>query len=145
MDLFKKEISVRWSDIDPNFHVRHSVYYDFGAQHRVEILESSGLTLSIMDELNIGPVLFREECIYKREIRFADRITINTKMLKMRPDASRWTIEHVFLNSEDKIFAKITVDGAWLDTKTRRLKTGLPQVVSDVFKSFPKSHDFMDI
>jgi len=145
MDLFKKEISVRWSDIDPNFHVRHSVYYDFGAQHRVEILESSGLTLRIMDELNIGPVLFREECVYKREIRFSDRITINTKMLKMRPDASRWTIEHVFLNSEDKICAKITVDGAWLDTKTRRLKTELPQVVSDVFKSFPKSHDFMEI
>jgi acyl-CoA thioester hydrolase len=145
MSLFRKVISIRWSDIDPNFHLRHSVYYDFGAQHRVEILESSGLTLSIMKELNLGPVLFREECVYKREIRFSDSITIDTKMLKMKPDASRWTIEHIFLNSDDKICAKITLDGAWLDTKTRKLKTELPQVVSDVFNSFPKSHDFTEI
>lgn len=145
MDLFKKAISIRWSDIDPNFHLRHSAYYDFGAQHRVEILESGGLTLSLMEELNVGPVVFREECVFKREIRFSDSITINTKILKMKPDASRWTIEHTFLNPEDKICAIITLDGAWLDTKTRRLKAELPQVVADVFKSFPKSHDFVEI
>ena len=31
MASFIKEISFRWSDLDPNFHVRHSAYYDFGA------------------------------------------------------------------------------------------------------------------
>jgi len=144
MDLFKKEISVRWADIDPNFHLRHSVYYDFGAQHRVEILESSGLTMNIMKELEFGPVIFREECLFKREVRFSDRITIQTTMLKMKPDASRWTIEHIFLNSDNKTCAIITLDGAWLDTKTRKLKPMLPQLVSDVFKSFPKSNKFME-
>ena len=145
MTLFKKSISIRWADIDPNFHLRHSVYYDFGAQHRIEILEDTGLTLNIMKELNFGPVVFREECVFKREIRFSDSITINTKMLKMKPDASRWTIEHSLLNSDDKICAIITVDGAWIDTLKRKIKTELPMVVSEVFKSFPKSHDFMEI
>lgn len=145
MDLFKKAISIRWADIDPNFHLRHSVYYDFGAQHRIEILENSGLTLSLMEELNFGPVIFREECVFKREIRFSDRTTICTKMLKMKPDASRWTIEHVFLNPENKICAKITVGGAWLDTKLRKLKTELSQLIIDVFTSFPKSAEFQEI
>jgi len=145
MDLFKKAISVRWADMDPNFHLRHSVYYDFGAQHRVEILESSGLTLAVMKELNIGPVVFREECVFKREIRFSDNITICTKMLKMKHDASRWTIEHTFLNPDNKICAIIKLDGAWLDTQKRKIKTELPQVVSDVFNSFPRSHDFLEI
>lgn len=145
MNLFEKTISIRWADIDPNFHLRHSVYYDFGAQHRVEILEYSGLTLAVMKELNIGPVVFREECVFKREIRFSDNITIRTKMLKMKQDASRWTIEHVFLNTDDKISAIITLDGAWIDTQKRKIKTELPQIVSEVFKSFPKSQDFMEI
>lgn len=145
MNLFEKTISIRWADIDPNFHLRHSVYYDFGAQHRVEILEYSGLTLAVMKELNIGPVVFREECVFKREIRFSDNITIRTKMLKMKQDASRWTIEHVFLNPDDKISAIITLDGAWIDTQKRKIKTELPQIVSEVFKSFPKSQDFMEI
>lgn len=145
MDLFIKEISIRWADIDPNFHLRHSVYYDFGAQHRIEILEGSGLTLALMEELKFGPVVFREECVFKREIRFSDHITICTKMLKMKHDASRWSIEHDFQNQDNKICAKITVEGAWLDTRLRKLKTELPQIIMDVFTSFPKSADFQEI
>ena len=45
MATFSKQLSFRWADLDPNFHLRHSVYYDFGAQHRVEILEQLGLTM----------------------------------------------------------------------------------------------------
>jgi acyl-CoA thioester hydrolase len=36
MASLSKQLSFRWSDLDPNFHVRHSAYYDFGAQHRIE-------------------------------------------------------------------------------------------------------------
>ena len=39
MKDFIKEIQVRWSDLDPNFHLRHSVYYDWGAYCRIEFLE----------------------------------------------------------------------------------------------------------
>jgi acyl-CoA thioesterase FadM len=46
MTSFSKQLSFRWSDLDPNFHVRHSAYYDFGA-HRIEILESLGLTMKV--------------------------------------------------------------------------------------------------
>jgi len=145
MNSFTKQISIRWADIDPNFHIRHSVYYDFGAQHRVEILENSGLTLQLMQEQNFGPVVFREECVFKREIRFGDEISISTKISKMKHDASRWTIEHLFLNGQGKICAKITVDGAWIDTKLRKLKNEMPQIVSDVMNSFPKSEDFTEI
>ena len=145
MNPFTKKISIRWADIDPNFHVRHSVYYDFGAQHRIEILESSGLTLQLMQGQNFGPVVFREECVFKREIRFADEVSISTKISKMKSDASRWSIEHLFLNHFGKICAIITVDGAWLDTKLRKLKTELPQIALDVLKSFPKSDDFIEM
>jgi acyl-CoA thioester hydrolase len=48
MSTFIKEIHIRWADLDPNFHVRHSAYYDFGAQHRVEILEQLGMSMRIM-------------------------------------------------------------------------------------------------
>ena len=54
MGIFTKEISIRWSDLVPNFHMRHSAYYDFGSQHRVEVLEEQGLSLRVMQENNIG-------------------------------------------------------------------------------------------
>ena len=76
MNAFNKKLSIRWADLDPNFHLRHSVYYDFGAEQRVEILEANGLTLKFMQENHLGPVLFREECIFRREIRLGDEVFI---------------------------------------------------------------------
>lgn len=142
MATFSKQLSFRWSDLDPNFHLRHSVYYDFGAQHRIEILEELGLTLKVMQKEHFGPVLFREECIFKREIHLTDEITMQTKMAKMNEDASRYSIVHELYRGE-VLCAIITVDGAWMDTKLRKLATPTPQIVVDALNVFPKTTSFI--
>lgn len=143
MGIFTKEISIRWSDLDPNFHMRHSAYYDFGAQHRVEVLENEGLTLRVMQENHIGPILFREECVFRKEIRLGNKITISTKIGKMKPDASRWTIVHELRNEKEELCAVLTVDGAWMDTKMRKLASPTPEIVQEVMNAFPKTEDFV--
>lgn len=142
MATFSKQLSFRWSDLDPNFHLRHSAYYDFGAQHRVELLEQLGITLRVMQTEHIGPILFREECVFRREINLPDIIIMQTKMSKMKADASRWSIIHEFYNG-DVLCAVITVDGAWMDTKLRKLANPTPQIVVDALNVFPKSDNFI--
>ncbi|MCG9792678.1 acyl-CoA thioesterase [Flavobacterium algicola] len=145
MTSFSKQISFRWADLDPNFHVRHSVYYDFGAQHRIEILEGLGLTMKIMQSQYFGPVIFREECVFRKEIKLSDTIYIHTKVAKMKPDASRWTIVHELRNEEDLLAATISVDGAWMDTKLRKLVNPVPDVILKALSVFPKSDDFIQL
>ncbi|MCD0473962.1 thioesterase family protein [Flavobacterium sp. EDS] len=145
MVSFSKELSFRWSDLDPNFHLRHSAYYDFGAQHRIEILEQLGLTLRVMQEQRFGPVLFREECIFRKEIKLSDKIFIHTKTSKMKSDGSRWSIIHEFINEEGKLCATITVDGAWMDTKLRKLASPTPAIAIEALSIFPKSEDFVGL
>jgi acyl-CoA thioester hydrolase len=142
MATFSKQLSFRWSDLDPNFHLRHSAYYDFGAQHRVEILEQLGLTLKVMQTEHIGPILFREECVFRKEIKLSDIITIQTKLAKMNADASRWSIIHELYRDDGILCAVITVDGAWMDTKLRKLATPTPQIVMDALSAFPKTDHF---
>lgn len=143
MSVFTKEISIRWSDLDPNFHMRHSAYYDFGAQHRIEILEQQGLTMRIMQEQHFGPVLFREECVFRKEIHLGDTITISTKIGKMKEDASRWTIVHEMKNQLGQVCAVLSVDGAWMDTKLRKLASPTPEIAKEVMHAFPKTEDFV--
>ncbi|UOK43049.1 MULTISPECIES: acyl-CoA thioesterase [Flavobacterium] len=143
MNDFTREISIRWADLDPNFHVRHSAYYDYGAQHRIEILEREGLTMKIMQEQHFGPIIFREECVFRREMHLGDKIFISTKMGKMKADASRWTIVHELKNEKDELCAKITLDGAWINTKLRKLATPTPEIVRKVMSTFPKTDDFI--
>jgi len=75
MEKFLLPIQVRWSDIDQNRHLRHSAYYDYGATVRIACFSQHGLTNMKFEELHIGPILFREEAVFKREIKFEDRIT----------------------------------------------------------------------
>jgi len=136
MKSFVKEVDIRWSDLDPNAHLRHSVYYDWGAYCRVEFLFAHGLTTGMMQQLQFGPILFREECVFKREIRLGDKVTIDLKLIKARKDYSRWTIEHSIIKNDGIISAVLTVDGAWLDTAKRKLAVP-PQQVADVFSQMP--------
>jgi acyl-CoA thioester hydrolase len=143
MSTFSKELSIRWSDLDPNFHLRHSAYYDFGAQHRIEILSQEGLTMQVMQEQNFGPIAFREECVFRKEIHLGDKIVISTKIGKMRTDASRWTIVHDLHNQDGVLCAKITIDGAWMDTKLRKLAVPTPAMALQVMNAIPKTEDFI--
>ena len=134
-------VDVRWADLDGNNHVRHSVYYDWGAQARMNFLTAFGLGTNALTELHIGPVLFREECIFRREIRFGDEITINIKTLKLRRDLSRFSIRHEIKRKDGTLCATLTIDGAWIDTQARKL-TAPPPLAVDTFTKMPMAEDF---
>jgi acyl-CoA thioester hydrolase len=141
MDNFIKNIEVRWSDLDPNFHVLHSKYYDFGAYCRMAFLVENGLSPAIMLEHKIGPILFREECVFKREIFFGDKVTVNVKVDKVTADFGRWTMIHEIYKNDETLAAIITADGAWLNTSIRKL-TVPPAVVISLFEISPKTASF---
>ena len=121
MTDYFKPIEIRWSDLDPNFHLRHSVYYDFGAYTRMSFMNEHGLTPHAMMQQHIGPIIFREECVFIKEIKFGDAIKINLKVDKATADFSRWTMVHEIWKNGDTLSAIITVDGAWMDTDKRKL------------------------
>ena len=141
MKTFTREVQVRWSDPDPNVHLRHSVYYDWGAFCRIAFLYEHKLTAEVMQQLQIGPILLREECVFKKEIRLGDKVTISLKIIKAKKDYSRWTIQHTVVKNNDIVAAIITVDGAWLNITKRKLATP-PGEVLDVFSQMPLAENF---
>jgi acyl-CoA thioester hydrolase len=139
--MFKQTVQIRWADIDANRHLRHSVYYDYGASMRINALSSLGLTMKKFEELSIGPVLFREEAIFKREILFGDEIAIDVELVKAREDFARGSLRHHFLKGDDSLAAILNIDGAWIDLTKRKL--AIPSaLIKSVFEKFPKAPDF---
>ncbi|HWW40827.1 acyl-CoA thioesterase [Pedobacter sp.] len=137
-----KNLSLRWSDLDPNFHLRHSSYYDLAAQERIEILNEYGITIDLMKAENVGPVLFKEQCEFKREIHLNSKIHIITKLLKMKQDGSFWVIQHEFLSEDNTLHALIKVEGAWINTIKRKLARPVPDAIFSGLDRFPKAEDF---
>lgn len=141
MQEFLKTIQIRWADIDANRHLRHSVYYDYGATMRMMFLSERGLTTAKLEEFQIGPILFREEAIFKREIKLEDLITIDVCVVKTTEDFSRWSLRHNFIKADGSIAALLNVDGAWIDMEKRKLATP-NEFIQGIFGSFPKAPDF---
>ena len=141
MDIFLVPIQIRWSDIDQNRHLRHSAYYDYGAMVRMKFLSEHGLTTEKMEELQIGPILFREEAQFRREIKLEDKFTVNVEMVSSRNDFSRWSLRHNFIRDDGTLLAIINMDGAWLDLSKRKLANP-PEFVKEIFRDFPRSKDY---
>ena len=141
MNTFQKNIEIRWADLDPNFHVLHSKYYDFGAYCRMAFLVENGLTPAMMMKQHFGPIIFREECIFKREIIFGDPVFINVKIEKVTADFGRWTMVHEIYKNAETLAAIVTIDAAWMDTVARKLILP-PQEVINLFDIAPKTDGF---
>lgn len=141
MENYSLALQIRWSDLDPNFHLRHSVYYDWGAYCRTCFLYEHGLTGEVMLENKVGPILFREECKFRREIKFGDPVTIEMELTWARTDFSRWCISHRIFKNSEILAANLVVEGAWIDTVQRKL-TSPPEIAAKVFDAIPKPSDF---
>ena len=141
MQKFSLPIQVRWSDIDQNRHLRHSAYYDYGATARIACFSEHGLTNRKFEELHLGPILFREEAVFRREIKFEDKITIDMVVTKALPDFSRWSIRHHFFREDQTLCAVLNLDGAWIDIVQRTLTVPEP-FVQKIFEDFPKDASF---
>lgn len=141
MDPILKYIEVRWADLDPNFHVRHSVYYDYGATSRIDFLQQQGLTAQFMQQYAFGPIIFREECVFKKEIRLNDVVSIDIRLTKATPDLAKWTIKHNIYKAGNILSAILTIDGAWIDVVKRKL-TLPPKEAIQAFHNMPRHEAF---
>lgn len=141
MTIIRKDLQIRWADIDANRHLRHSVYYDYGAAMRMQVLTERGLSVKKLEEFMMGPVLFREEAIFRREIMFEDQLSLTIELVKATEDFGRWSLRHHFLKGDDTLAAILNIDGAWIDLNKRRLAPA-NDFIKEVFEKFPKSADF---
>jgi len=138
------EGQVIWAQIDANRHMRHSAYADLCAQARSNLLEAVGLSLDKIAEHRIGPVLFREELVYLREVHLNDQVRVTVTMTRYNVTNSRFSFRHELYRSDGIKCAVVTVDGAWMDLERRKLVT-LPAEWQTVVTRLPKSDDYQEI
>jgi acyl-CoA thioester hydrolase len=140
MEKYEQNLNVRWADLDPNGHVRHSVYYDYGAQARTTYLDKTGFGIAWMTRHGIGPILFREEAHFYRELKLGDDLLIDVRLSGLSEDNRKWSMRHRILRGEE-LCATLDLDGAWLDLKARKLAPP-PAELMEKFAALPRTEDF---
>lgn len=141
---FSVKFTSRWADFDPNNHMRHSAYTDYAAEARVRMFNEYGLNLMEFNKLNIGPILFREETIFRREIRLSEDIRVEVFLKGISENGERFKFSHKIFKTEGSLAAEVEIYGAWLDLKTRKL-TKPPKIVLEALKDIERTEDFENI
>jgi acyl-CoA thioester hydrolase len=141
---FSVGFTSRWADFDPNNHMRHSAYTDYAAEARVRMFNEYGLNLIEFNKLNIGPILFREETIFRREIRLSEDISVEVFLKGISENGERFKFSHKIYKTDGSLAAEVEIYGAWLDLKTRKL-TKPPKIVLEALKDIERTEDFENI
>jgi len=135
---------VLWSMIDVNGHVRHSAYADMCTQARSNLMIHIGLSMKECLKLGIGPVLFREETIFKREVRMDEFVYVEVRLTRYDTKKSRFSIQHQLFKEDGTLSAVVNVDGAFMNLKERVL-TVLPEAIQQQILQIPKSEDYIEV
>ncbi|WP_313259962.1 acyl-CoA thioesterase [Sphingobacterium sp.] len=138
------EGQVLWSQIDANVHLRHSAYADFCAQARSNMLNKMGLSLEEFNKRKIGPILFREELNYLREIGLDEQVKVSVVITKFNKLNSRFSFRHEIFKENGVKAAVVLVDGAWMNIRERKL-TNIPEEWMEIISKIPKSEDYTEI
>jgi acyl-CoA thioester hydrolase len=132
---------IRWADLDANRHVRNTVFSEFATHTRFRMLQAHGFSQADFERLRFGPVMFREEIRYRREVLFGDVVIVNVLVAGLSPDASHWRVRQDVLQAAGKEAAVLHIDGAWIHIDERRL-VAPPQQLMEVLDGLPRTRDF---
>lgn len=141
---FEVNFKTKWSDFDPNRHMRHTAYNDYAAEVRVRYFQEHGLSINEFAKLNIGPILFKEETSFYKEIHIGENITVKMELEGVSKGIERWRFSHQIFNEKGVLSAEIKVYGAWIDLLKRKLTVPPPEFLK-IFEELPKTENFVEI
>jgi acyl-CoA thioester hydrolase len=138
---FQVTFATKWSDFDPNRHMRHTAYNDYAAEIRVRYFAKYNFSIDAFIKHNLGPILFTEETSFRKEIHLGEDITVNLKLQGLSENNERWKIVHEVFNKAGQLSAVIKVYGAWIDLSKRKLRVP-PIETKEMFDFAERSEDF---
>ncbi len=126
---YSKTFEVKWADLDPNFHLRGSVYFDFTDQTRFSYFQNNGLPVTKWRELGLGPVILEQTIRYKKEVFLEEKVTVEFRVAYASEDHRIFKIQHQLWKGEGILVAEVEVTVGLLNLTTRKLAPAPPAFI----------------
>ena len=132
---------VKWADVDPNMHLRHTVYIDFTDQVRVRLFADHGIPFPSLRKLMLGPVIFGVETNFRKEVLLGENVRVDYNLRGMSKDFRKWHFLHNVYKENGELAAWVSTRGAWVDLKQRKLTIPHESIIA-VMEGLTRSEDF---
>jgi acyl-CoA thioester hydrolase len=144
VDQFRQSFRVGWGDLDGNHHMANRAFLDRAADTRVLFFAHHGFPVARFALERIGPVILREELVYRKELRLLDEFTVDLEAFGFSPDGTRFDLSNTFRSSDDRVAAVVRSEGLWFDLDQRRPRTPLPELDA-ICRTMPRGEGFKEL
>jgi acyl-CoA thioester hydrolase len=141
---YKISFYTKWADFDANKHMRHTAYNDYAAECRIRFFKDHGFPPQEFEKHHFGPILFKEETTFLREVNLGDQISIELYLEGISAKGDRFKMLHKIFREDGVLAAEIKIYAAFIDLKTRKLTQPSPEIVK-TFASLERTDDFEKI
>ncbi|ETN94551.1 acyl-CoA thioesterase [Zhouia amylolytica] len=142
--MYTKEFEIRWNDIDANRHLANQAYIAYAAHTRMSFLIEHGFNQQLLQEKNIGPVVFYEHIYYFKEVFVGKPVKVSLELTGLSDDAKFFAFRHNYYDHKGRNFASCEMMGGWIDLKSRTL-IGLEPEIRSLFDMAHKAEDFKEL
>jgi acyl-CoA thioester hydrolase len=139
--MYSKRLYAGWGDMDFNAHMSNTAYLNKCGDVRMMLFVENGFPISELARLKIGPVAMRDELEYVKEVKLMQELIVTAALAGLSDDGSRWAIRHELMRTDDKLCARVTSTGGWLDLNARKLIVP-PEDLLAVTKMLSRTEDF---
>ena len=141
---YLQRFRVLWGDVDGNAHMANTAFLDRAADVRILFFADHGLTGSRFAEGRIGPVIVRDELVYRQELRLLDEFTVDLHLIGLSADGTRFRLENTFRTAAGELAATVTSEGVWFDLELRRPRA-LPPDWDAIQRTMPRGEGFAEL
>ena len=144
VDRFRQLFRVGWGDLDGNHHMANRAFLDRAADTRVLFFAQNGFSVSRFATERIGPVIVRDELVYRKELRLMDEFTVDLELLGLSSDGTRIAMSNTFRIGNDELVATVRSEGLWFDLDKRRPRPPPPELDA-VQRKMPRGEGFKEL
>ena len=142
--MFARELIAGWGDMDFNSHMRNTAFLDKSADVRMLFFADNGFPMDEFMRLRLGPVIRRDEVEYFKEIRLLEAMRVTLAIAGLSDDGSRFLLRNEFWRADDRLAARVTCAGGWLDLAQRKL-VAPPEALLAALRTLPQTDDFQTL
>jgi acyl-CoA thioester hydrolase len=135
---------VGWGDLDGNNHMANTAILDRAADTRFRYFSLHGFPGQRFATERIGPVIVRDELVYRKELRLLDEFTVDVKVVGLSGDGVRFALENTFRDIHGEVSAIVNSEGVWFDLDERRPRAPPPELDA-VQRGMPRAKQFREI
>jgi acyl-CoA thioester hydrolase len=122
----------------------NTAYLDRASDARALYLANSGFPAARFVTERMGPVVIRDELVYRKELRLHDEFVVDLLAAGLSVDGTRFRLENNFRNASNESVATVTSDGVWFDLDARRPRPP-PKDLDAVMRQTPRGPTYVEL